>query len=103
MEVDYQKLCVDLFGTDDVNKLTALAQTLKKEKNPRNAGRKKLLALEDVETIRNLIKNGMTLNEVADRFQTSRQIIGKYINEKTSGWLYITNDVYVSAASLHSH
>ena len=40
MDVDYRKLCVDLFGTDDVNELTKIARTCK-ERNPRNAGRKK--------------------------------------------------------------
>ena len=81
MKVDYRKLCVDLFGTDDVNELTKIARTFK-EKNSRNAGRKKKFTPGDVKTIRSLIENGMTVNEVAERFQTSRQIIGKYLNEK---------------------
>lgn len=81
MNVDYRKLCMDLFGTDDVNELTKIARTFR-EKNPRNAGRKKKFTPEDVKMIRRLIENGMTVNEVADRFQTSRQVIGKYLNEK---------------------
>ena len=32
VKVDYRKLCVDLFGTDDVNELTKIARTFK-EKN----------------------------------------------------------------------
>ena len=79
--MDYRKLCLDLFGTDDVNELTRIARTYK-EKNPRNAGRKKKFTVEDVQTIRRLIEDGMTVNEVAERFQTSRQVIGKYLNEK---------------------
>nr|WP_243280636.1 helix-turn-helix domain-containing protein [Flavonifractor plautii] len=28
-----------------------------------------------------MIEDGMTVNEVAERFQTSRQVIGKYLNK----------------------
>lgn len=79
--MDYRKLCLDLFGTDDVNKLTKIAQ-IYKEKNPRKAGRKKKFTAEDIQTIRSLLESGMTVNEVAKRFQTSRQVIGKYLNQK---------------------
>lgn len=79
--MDYHKLCLDLFGTDNVNELERIAQTYR-EKNSRKAGRKKKLTVEDVQTIRSLIENGMTVNQVAERFQTSRQIIGKYLNKK---------------------
>lgn len=79
--MDYRKLCVDLFGTDNVDELTKIAHTVK-GKNPRNAGRKKKFTSEDVEMMRSLIETGMTVNEVAEHFQTSRQIIGKYLNEK---------------------
>lgn len=86
MNTEYQKLCVDLFGTDDVNELKRIARKAK-EKNSRNAGRKKKFAPEDVQTIRDLIENGVTMNEVAKRFQTSRQVIGKYLNAKpTEGY-----------------
>ena len=81
MNVDYRILCLDLFGTDDVNELARIARTYK-EKNPRNAGRKKKFTAEDVQTIRRLIEDGMTVNEAAERFQTSRQVIGRYLNEK---------------------
>ena len=79
--MDYRNLCLELFGTDDVNELTRIAQTYK-QKNSRKAGRKKKFTAEDVQTIRTLIENGMTVNDVAERFKTSRQIIGKYLNEK---------------------
>ena len=81
--MDYRNLCLELFGTDDVNELTRIAQTYKL-KNPRKAGRKKKFTAEDVQTIRTLIENGMTVNDVAERFKTSRQIIGKYLNQKPS-------------------
>jgi hypothetical protein len=79
VNTDYRKLCVELFGTDDVNELKKIAQTVK-EKNSRNAGRKKKFTPEDVQTICGLVANGVTVNEVAKRFQTSRQVIGKYLN-----------------------
>lgn len=81
--MDYRKLCLDLFGTDDVNELTKIAQKYK-EKNSRKAGRKKKFMAEDVQAIRRLLEGGMTVNEVAKQFQTSRQVIGKYLNEKPS-------------------
>ena len=79
--MDYRKLCLDMFGTDDVNELTKIAR-IYKEKNPRKAGRKKKFTAEDVQTIRSLLENGITVTEIAKRFQTSRQVIGKYINEE---------------------
>ena len=79
--MDYRKLCLDLFGTDDVNELTKIAR-IYKEKNPRKAGRKKKFTEEDIQAIRSLLESGMTVNEVAKRFQTSRQVIGKYLNQK---------------------
>jgi hypothetical protein len=86
VNTDYRKLCVELFGTDDVNELKKIAQTAK-EKNSRNAGRKKKFTPKDVQTIRGLIENGMTVNEVARRFHTSRQVIGRYLNaQPTEGY-----------------
>ena len=79
--MDYHKLCLDLFGTDDVNELERIARAYR-EKNPRKAGRKKKFTAEDVQAIRSLLENGMTMKQVAERYQTSRQIIGKYLNEK---------------------
>lgn len=81
MDVDYRQLCLDLFGTDDIDELTRIARTIKKN-NPRNAGRKKKFTPEEVKTIRGLIENGMTVNEAAARFKTSRQVLAKYLNEK---------------------
>ncbi len=81
MNTDYRKLCVELFGTDDVNELKKLA-TVVKVKNTRNAGRKKKFTPDDVKEMQALIENGMTINEVAEQFCTSRQVIGKYLNSK---------------------
>ena len=79
--MDYRKLCLELFGTDDVDELTKIAQ-IYREKNPRKAGRKKKFTAEDVQRIRSLLENGMTMQEAAKRFNTSRQVIRKYLNEK---------------------
>ena len=81
MQTDYRKLCLELFGTDDVDELRKIAQTVK-TKNTRNAGRKKKFTQQDVQTMRELLENGMTVNEVAQRFQTSRQVVSKYLNTK---------------------
>ena len=81
MNTDYRKLCVDLFGTDEVDELRKLAQRLK-TKNPRNAGRKRKFTEDDLEKMQLLIESGMTVNEVAERFHTSRQVVGKYLNTR---------------------
>lgn len=79
MNTDYHKLCVELFGTDNIDELKQIAQTLK-VKNPRNAGRKKRFIPEDVRNMQTLIAKGMTINEVAKRYGTSRQVVSKYIH-----------------------
>jgi len=81
MEMDYRKLCVELFGTDDVDELKCIAETVHK-KNARNAGRKRRFTGADVEDMRAMIEDGMTVQDVAKRFQTSRQVISKYLNAK---------------------
>lgn len=79
MPTDYQKLCVDLFGTDDVAKLERIAAELK-TKNTRNAGRKKKFTAADVVAMEKLLAQGYTVQQVAKRFGTSRQIVAKYLN-----------------------
>ena len=79
MKTDYQKLCLDLFGTDDVKELKEISQKLSK-KNSRNAGRKKQFTSQDIEDIRSLLDQGTTINDIAKHYGTSRQIVSKYIN-----------------------
>lgn len=81
MDTDYRKLCVELFGTDDVSELKEVAKSIQ-AKNTRNAGRKRKFTPDDVREMQTLIEDGMTVNEVAERFHTSRQVIGKYLNAK---------------------
>ena len=80
MNIDYRKLCIELFGTDDVDELKTIADKIR-VKNPRNAGRKKKFTPKDVQKMRDLLESGTTVNDIAKRFQTSRQIIGKYLND----------------------
>ena len=81
MPTDYRKLCVDLFGTDDVAKLERIATELK-TKNPRNAGRKKKFSPADVGAMEKQLAQGCTIQQVAEQFGTSRQIVAKYLNPK---------------------
>ena len=77
--IDYKKLCQQLFGTTDVAELKRIAAQIN-QKNPRQAGRKKKFTDEDIAQIRVMRECGMTSQEVADQFGTSRQIVSKYLN-----------------------
>lgn len=79
MEIDYRALCLELFGTDDAEKLREIAETFKR-KNSRNAGRKKKFTEADMIQIANLREEGATLDEIAHRYQTSRRIVAKYLS-----------------------
>lgn len=81
MNTDYRKLCVDLFGTDDVAELTKLSGIINR-RNPRNAGRKKKFCPDEVECMKKLRAEGMTVKAIAEKYGTSRQVIGRYLNEK---------------------
>ena len=77
--IDYKKLCQQVFGTTDVAELKRIAAQIN-QKNPRQAGRKKKFTDEDIAQIRVMRECGMTIQEVADQFGTSRQIVSKYLN-----------------------
>lgn len=77
MNTDYRKLCIEIFGTDDVKKLKDIAL---KAKDTRNAGRKCKFTPKEIEDIENKLANGATINAVAEEYNTSRQIINKYVN-----------------------
>lgn len=78
--MDYREVCRELFGTTDVNELKHIAEQLK-QKNPRQAGRKKKFTEEDVACMRELRTNGVPMREIADQYNTSRQIVSKYLNQ----------------------
>ena len=79
MEQDYRKLCIELFGTDDAAQLRRIAENAK-GKNPRGAGRRRRFSRDDVAEMRRLRAGGMKLADIAARFGTSRQVIGRYLN-----------------------
>lgn len=80
-EVDYKAVCQNLFGTVDVNELQRIAENFR-QKNPRQAGRKRKFEDGDLTHMRELRGKGMSMQEIADRYGTSRQIVSKYLNRK---------------------
>ena len=50
--------------------------------NIRNAGRKYKFNNNDIENMMDMIKNGYRIDEVAEKYNTSRQVIGRYLNKK---------------------
>ena len=75
--VDYKTVCQELFGTTDVDELKRIAAQVN-QKNPRQAGRNKKFTEEDVACMRELRANGVPMQEIADQYNTSRQIVSKY-------------------------
>lgn len=80
---DYRKLCQELFGTDDVQQLRAIAKKVNKP-NPRHAGRRKKFSDYDIEKMEQLMAGGVAINEIAERFQTTRQTVSRYLNRPIS-------------------
>lgn len=70
-----------MFGTDDAAELEKIAETIR-QKNPRNAGRKKKFSEEDILNMRASQAAGVTINEIARQYGTSRQVVSKYLGEK---------------------
>ncbi len=79
MNTDYKKVCFELFGTDDVEELKKIANKLN---DNRNAGRKQKFTPRDIQDIEKMLACGITINEIAKKYNTSRQIVHKYINRK---------------------
>lgn len=78
MYVDYRALCIELFGTDDEQQLRKIAHNLN---NNRNAGRKKKLSKKEMADIRILLNDGVSIADIAKRFNTTRQTIYKQLKE----------------------
>lgn len=75
--MDYQALCKELFGTDDVAELQKIAR---KAKDNRNAGRKRKFSAKQVTEMEKMLASGKTINAVAKHYGTSRQVIDRYVN-----------------------
>ena len=82
MKKDYRKLCLEIFGTDNIEELKQIA---KKAGNNRNAGRKPKFTAGQIAEIEGELQKGVTINEAAKRHGTSRQIIDKYVNRPPQG------------------
>ena len=78
--IDYKKLCQELFGTSDVHKLKQIAAQIN-QKNPRRAGRKKKFTTEDIAHMQEMRACGATIQRIADQYSTSRQIVSKYLKQ----------------------
>ena len=77
--MDYRKLCVELFGTDDEAALRKIAAEYEK-KNTRNAGRKRKASDEDIRKMRTKRNAGASMQELARKFRISRQTVERYLN-----------------------
>ena len=78
MATDYRKLCIELFGTDNVDELKRISAKKK-------SGRKKTLNPKDVQKIVEMQQQGITTGKIAEHFGVSRQTISKYLNAFPSG------------------
>ena len=77
--MDYRKLCVELFGTDDEAALRKIAAEYEK-KNARDAGRKRKASDEDIRKMRTMRNAGASMQELARKFRISRQTVERYLN-----------------------
>ena len=80
MSVDYKELCLELFGTTDVEELKAIAK-----KNNRGAGRKKAFTEKQIEEMRDMQAHNISQQRIAEHFGTTRQTISKYLKNKLDG------------------
>ena len=78
MATDYRKLCIELFGTDNVDELKRISLKHK-------SGRKRTLDEKDVQKIIKMQQQGIAMKEIAEHFGVSRQTISKYLNAFPQG------------------
>ena len=78
--VNYADLMLELFGTTDE---AEIRKKYNKLVGKQKSGRKPLFSDEDINNIRELASKGMSINDIAKKYNTSRQVIGKYINSRT--------------------
>lgn len=81
MKTDYKKLCMELFGTDNVDQLRKIAEKANGagKRNSRNAGRKKRFGEAEIRDMEKLRNEGMPLEQIAQRYGTSRQLVGRML------------------------
>ena len=81
MTVDYKKLCIELFGTDDVEELRKIADTINM-KNNRNAGRKKEFSSSQINEMLKMQEQNIPQRIIAEHFKTTRQTVARYLNSE---------------------
>lgn len=79
MATDYRKLCLELFGTDNEEKLREIAA---KKVAVIKSGRKKKFSSKDIADMADLHSHGVSVNELARQYGTTRQMISKCLNRK---------------------
>ncbi|MEE1155605.1 MAG: helix-turn-helix domain-containing protein [Acutalibacteraceae bacterium] len=77
--IDYRQLCIELFGTDDVEKLKKIA-------NKKKSGRKKSLTKAQIDKAIIMQQQGEITQNIATKFGVSRQTLSKYINKAFDGY-----------------
>lgn len=89
--MDYQELCVEIFGTDDEERLKEIAGKAKKLDqiyagetvvNRRGAGRKPKIRDEDIEEMQRRYAAGAGIGQIAKEFHVTRPTVYKYISSK---------------------
>lgn len=87
--MDYEKLCIDIFGTSDPERLVRIAESAEKydlvcrEKisvNSRGAGRKPKVTDTEAKEMQELYSQGMSAEQIAEIHHVTRQTVYKYIN-----------------------
>lgn len=80
MDTDYKALCLELFGTTNVDELKRIAQ-----KNNRGAGRKKVFTDEQILEMRDMQAHNISQEQIAKHFCTTRQTISRYLKDEFEG------------------
>lgn len=85
---EMRQLCLEIFGTDHPEDLREIAEKAKKYDslfgreypvNQRNAGRKARFTQSEQKSMIDMYQGGVSVQEIARHFETSRQTIYKYI------------------------
>ena len=83
MDVDYKLVCEELFGTSDLDELKAIAAQVNVV-NPRGAGRKPKFSKTEIEIMKLLREQGISMVDIAKEFHTTRQTVARSIKMMAS-------------------
>lgn len=78
---DYRQLCIELFGTDNVDELRRIAGKGK-------PGRKKAIDEKTKEKLYEMQRRGKTTKQIAEELGVSRQTVSKYLNKAPEEYNY---------------